>query len=82
MTAIYVLDVPEFAPVAEAATGEDLSLIRRSGYFRVSSPGPISVRRADTDLVDAVWFSALSGGYAGALERFDGDLIRVVPDGR
>ncbi|MFD0888681.1 hypothetical protein ACFQ08_29445 [Streptosporangium algeriense] len=82
MTAIYVLDVPEFAPLADAAAAEDLVVTRRGGYIRLAAQGPITVRRAGTGLVDAVWFSALTGGYTGVLDRFDQDRIRVVPDGR
>ncbi|MER5626914.1 hypothetical protein [Streptosporangium sp. NPDC002544] len=82
MTAIYVLDVPEFSPLADAAVADDLLLTRRAGYIRLTAEGPITVRRAGTDLVDAVWFSALTGGYTGVLECFDQDRIRVLPDGR
>ncbi|GAA3124895.1 hypothetical protein [Streptosporangium carneum] len=82
MTAIYVLDVPEFAPLAGAAVADGLLLTRRAGYIRLTAEGPITVRRADADMVDAVWFSALTGGYTGVLECFDRDRIRVLPDGR
>ncbi|WP_283139236.1 hypothetical protein [Rhizohabitans arisaemae] len=81
MTAIYVLDVPEFSPLAGAAVADELELTRRAGYIRLTAPGPITVRRADAAMVDAVWFSALGGGYTGRLERFDDEQIRVVPDG-
>ncbi|MFI0404349.1 hypothetical protein [Actinomadura sp. 3N508] len=80
MTALYVLDVPEFAPLADAATAETpITRTRVGPYLKVAADGEIVIGRAATSFRDAVWFSVLGGGYDGDLLRYDADEIRIAP---
>ncbi len=83
MTAVYILDVPEFAPLADAATAASpLTRTRLGCYLKVAAAGEIVIDRAGTDFRDAVWFSVLGGGFDGDLLCYDRDRIRIGPSRR
>lgn len=75
MATLYVLDVPEFAPFVQAAkTG--LRISRKGDYFALSGD-EIRISRKATGLRRAVWFGALTGGFEGALRKFDDDELVI-----
>lgn len=79
MSTLYILDVPEFRPLAEVLTSAPgLSAERVGSFTRVSTAGTLSVTRASTGLEKAIWFGALTGGYQGRVERFDEDELRIA----
>ena len=80
MSGFYVLDVPEFRPVARAAEAIADCLVHPAvgGYRYVQFSGAIEIRRSDTGLGEAVWFGCLTGGLDGKIDRFDRDVIRLV----
>ena len=65
MTTLFVLDVEDFAPLAEvAAKDPDVTVTRRGPYLLVSAEGTIVIDRNATGCRNAVWYSsvaALSG---------------------
>jgi hypothetical protein len=80
MSGFYLLDVPEFAPLAEAAlrTGkcrED----RRIGCYRfITFDDRLDIERADTGLTEAVWFGCLTAGLDGKIAHFDANRLSLV----
>ena len=72
MATLYVLDVPEFAPLVRAA-GTSLKV---GDYFAISAQ-EIRIRRKATGLRKAVWYGALTGGFEGRLRRFDDDELVI-----
>ena len=80
MTAIFVLDVDEFRPVIEAAGKRQPVEVRRVGaYAELRADGPIEIDRKESGVRHAVWYSVLAGVADGRVERFDKELLRVVP---
>jgi hypothetical protein len=76
MPCLFVLDVPEFAPlIAGAAAGH--SVRRRAGYAMIEAPDRIIVERAKSGLGDAVWFGALTGGYEGRIVEFSAERLVI-----
>ena len=79
MAAIYLLDVPEFRPIAVAAAREGLEVTQlKSGYLRIQREQVLEIRRRPTGVKLPVWFGAPTGGVEGVIERFDRELLRVV----
>lgn len=81
MSGFYVLDVPEFAPVAAAARALERCRVHapRAGYIYVEFDGEIEITREATGLGAAVWFGCLTGGLDGRIVRFDATRIRLAP---
>ena len=75
MATLYVLDVPEFAALVAAARS-CLDVTKRGDYFAVRG-GEIRISRQATGLRKAVWYGALTGGFEGALRRFDDDELII-----
>lgn len=76
--AIYVLNVPEYRPLADFARGAGLTVEPLgSDYLSVSGPTTLAFRRADTALTEALWFSMLVGGINGRITRFDSDELEI-----
>lgn len=80
MSGFFVLDVPEFAPIARVAAELPDCVVHPSlgGYRYISFRGGIDIVRADTGLSEAVWFGCLTGGLDGVIARFDSEVIRIV----
>ena len=80
MSGFFVLDVPEFAPLTQAAERITDVVVHPAlgGYRFVQFSGAIDIRRQDTGLNEAVWFGCLTGGLDGKIDRFDKDAIRLV----
>jgi len=76
MPSLFVLDVPEFAPlIAGAASGHHIR--RRGGYAAIEAPERVVVERARSGLGDAVWYGALTGGYEGRIVEFSADRLVI-----
>lgn len=81
MTAFFVLDSDELAPLLEAARRlEGVALRRVGSYVEVSGDGPIEIGRRAAGLRHALWYSALAGVAAGRVVRFDSEALEVVPE--
>ncbi len=79
MATLFILDVPEFRPLAETlAAMPGLRAERLGSFTRVTAPATLAVARARTGLDKAIWFGALTGGYQGRVERFDEDELRIA----
>ncbi len=80
MVRIYVLDVPEFAPlvtVARRTRGYRVSE-RKRGYFTIESEGELRFSRKELDLRPAVWYGAFTGGIEGRIAEFGRDVVRIA----
>jgi hypothetical protein len=81
MPSLYVLDVPEFAPLVNAARGKDELEITgpKAGYFRIATEGQLRIRRAETGLAEALWFGAFTAGYDGEELVIDAEQFWIGP---
>jgi hypothetical protein len=82
MPLLYVMRVPEFEPLAEAARAGGAEVREAGDYFEVTSAGPSLVieRAAHSPIRPAIWFAALAGGYLGRVARFDGTRLEIEDD--
>lgn len=79
MAAIYLLNVPEFQPIAASAEQQGLTVtVLPSGYIRLESPQVLQLLRKPTGVKLPVWFGAPTGGLEGIIEVFDRELLRIV----
>ncbi len=78
---IYVLDVPEFASLVEAARTQQKCQVSRVGqdYWLIEAQEPVEFRRKELNLKPAVWYGLFTGGLQGRIECFDRDKVRIVP---
>lgn len=76
--ALYLLKVPEFAPIVEALSGDGVEQRDLGAYLAIEREGELRIRRADTGLIEAVWFGAATGGIRGKILRFDADELVIV----
>ena len=80
MSGFYLLDVAEFAPLAEAARRDARCRVHEvvAGYRFVEFDGAITIFRRDTGLTEAVWFGCLTAGLDGRIAEFTSQHIRLV----
>ena len=76
MPTLFVLDVPEFAPLIAGASA-DHRVRRQQGYAMIESPETIVVERKESGLGDAVWYGALTSGYEGRIVEFSEDRLVI-----
>lgn len=77
---LFVLDVPENAPVAEvAAQAREVRVDRIGPYVAISSETPIVIDRRATGCRHAVWYSCVAGLAGCRIEQWDKDALRLVP---
>lgn len=74
VSGFYILDVPEFGPLARVAGQNPRCVLHPAigGYRYVQFSGAIDIRRQDTGLNEAVWFGCLTGGLDGKINTFEG----------
>ena len=79
MITLYVLDVPEFAPVVAAAGADpDCRVTAPSrGYWTIQADTELTLRRKEMQLKPAIWYGAFTGGIDGIIAEFGQDLVRV-----
>ena len=82
MTRIYVLNVPEFAALAEVARHNPAYRVTRGGddYSIIECDGDIVLDRRALGFKPAIWYGALTGGIEGRIAEFGRDTLRIVPD--
>lgn len=79
-TTLFVLDVPEFSPLAAVAARDSEVSVRKVGpYFEIRKRGDIVIDRRATGCRHACWYSAVAGVRNGRIAQFDKDALRVVP---
>lgn len=80
MSGFYVLDVPEFATLIDAAlkTAGCKSHSLKRGYRFVEFQNELEIQRADTGLNEAIWYGCLTAGLVGKIVRFDRDALKLV----
>jgi catechol 2,3-dioxygenase-like lactoylglutathione lyase family enzyme len=69
----FVLDVPEFRPLIDAAKarGGYTTTTLANGYTRIDGNPTLQFNRKELGFKPAVWYGVLTGGFAGRIERFD-----------
>ncbi|AOZ08503.1 VOC family protein [Cupriavidus malaysiensis] len=77
---IYVLDVPEFAALVEAARHSEGYATTRlaNGYVRIDGNPGLRFQRKALGFKPAVWYGALTGGLRGSIQQFDMDALVVT----
>lgn len=80
MVVLYVLNVPEFLPVVEAARAMPGCRVTKSekGYYRVESPTEIILDRREMRMKPAVWYGLFTGGLNGEIAAFGREKVRVI----
>jgi len=78
---IYVLDVPEFATLIEAARTQSSCRVNEAGqgYLLIEAYESVEFRRKELNLRPAVWYGLFTGGLQGHIECFDRDKVRITP---
>ena len=81
MIRIFVVDVPEFQSLLENARQRDDCRVSRldATYFAIESDQPLEFSRRALRLKPAIWYGLFTGGLDGVIERFDRDIVRIVP---
>lgn len=82
MPTIFVLDVPEFAPMVDYARGVAGLAVTgpRLGYFRIDGSQEITLERKALGFKPAVWHGSLTGGLLGRIAHFDNDRLVIVQE--
>jgi len=80
---VYVLDVPEFAPLIDVARKTDgyRTTLLGNGYIRIDGNPTLQFRRRELGFKPAVWYGALTGGLTGEVRQFDMDALVIAPGG-
>jgi hypothetical protein len=84
MVVLYVLDVPEYRPIVDAARAQGNCDISKShtGYYRIKSPNEIVLNRQEMKMKPAVWYGLFTGGLNGEIAEFSRDEVRVIGTNR
>ncbi len=79
--AIYVLDVPEFKALLDAATATSgyATQAAGNGYVRIVGNPGLRFQRKELGFKPAVWYGALTGGLNGRIAQFDMDVLAIEP---
>ena len=75
MTALYLLDVPEFAGFAQEAARQGFTVRAAGDYLEVTTEGPLVLERRHIGARPAIWFASLTGGFRGRLVGLDDDRL-------
>lgn len=80
---IFVLDVPEFAPLVSAARKrpEYSTTQTDEGYVRIDGNPGLVFQRQETGFKHALWYGAFTGGLVGRITQFDMETLVVEPGG-
>lgn len=79
---VYVLDVPEFAPLVDSARQRSEYVVHETGngYLRIEGNPGLSFRRKELGFKPPLWYGALTGGLRGRIVQFDKDVLLVEPE--
>jgi len=80
VSGFYVLDVPEFSSLCNAAmkSGRCVLHPKRGHYRFVEFENEIEILRRDTQMAEAVWYGCLTGGLDGKIAHFDSERLKLV----
>jgi hypothetical protein len=80
MSGFYVLDVPEFRSLIEAArkAGPCHVHAKRGHYYFVEFENEIELLRRNTRMNEAVWYGCVGGGIDGKIAHFDAERLKLV----
>lgn len=77
---LFVLNVPEFSTLIDAARKLDTCRVEDQGdYTVISATEPVSFERRALGLKPAVWYGLFTGGLNGRIECYDRDVVRIAP---
>jgi hypothetical protein len=81
MLTIFVLDVPEFRPLVDAAKMIASCVVTdsKAGYWRIDSDTPVSFNRKEMGIKPAVWYGAFTGGIKGDIIKFEQNVVTLAP---
>ena len=80
MPGFYVLDVPEFGPLVEAARRTARCRVHdvKAGYRLIEFADTLTIERRDTGLAAAVWFGCLTAGLDGRIAELSAERLSLV----
>ena len=80
MTVIYVVDVPEFAPIVEAARKKPECTVSevKKGYYKITASGEVTFNRREMQMKPALWYGIFTGGLNGEIKSFGRDEVTVI----
>jgi hypothetical protein len=80
MVVLYVLDVPEFMPIIDAARARASCSVTKSnrGYYKIESPTEIILNRREMKMKPAVWYGIFTGGINGEIAEFGREEVRLI----
>ncbi|RXS69934.1 hypothetical protein EST92_25090 [Streptomyces sp. TM32] len=77
--ALYVLAVPEFAPVVRSAEAAGMDVRAAGDYLELTTTAhEVVLRREVTGMRTAVWHAALTGGLVGRIVSFTPDTLHLA----
>jgi len=83
MVSVYVLNVPEFLPMVEAARNMDGVRIKEGHmYTRLEADSSITFNRKHMKMKPAIWYGIFTGGIDGEILDFGRDEVRVIGSNR
>lgn len=83
MVRVYVLNVPEFRPLVEAARAMPEVRIKESeAYTRLEADGEMVFLRKAMHMKPAVWYGIFTGGLDGEIAEFGRESVRVIGTNR
>ena len=78
---LFILDVPEFAPLVQALGAEAGIRKRKHGaYWAFDGDGHIALERRSARVGEAIWFGALTGGFEGRVAEFSPERLRIIAE--
>ena len=80
MPRLYVVDVPEFRPVVEAAKAREGCRVTpaRKGYWLIESTGPMIFNRKEMQLKPALWYGMFTGGLDGEITEWGRETVTII----
>jgi hypothetical protein len=84
MAVIYVVDVPEFVPVVEAAQRNPACTVEavKKGYYKITTAGEVTFNRKEMKMKPAIWYGLFTGGLNGEIKSFGRDEVTVISTNR
>lgn len=77
---VFVPRVDEFSSLIRSAEQHpDCKILAGKDYDMIQASGPIEFERKALGLKPALWYGMFTGGLHGRIERFDRDVVRLVP---
>ena len=83
MPTLFIPDVPEFSPIVRHCQQDASFTVTgpRLGYLRISRAGHITLERKALGFKHALWYSCLTGGMMGKVQRFDHEALVIADAG-